>query len=390
MASASERLRDLVKERLALDLSRRQQEWFEQMLEELARAQALPAAVLLERLREESLTGSAWLTLIDRLTIAETYFFRDPGQMELLRDTLLPGLMREAHGRRLRIWSAGCSTGEELYSVAMLLESLGGPSADLLGTDINASVIEQASRGIYRERSLRRLPTALKAAYLQQCGGEFRIHERLRRQTAFSVESLFEEQSKQLRGLDLIICRNVLIYFERERLPALVERFHRALRPGGILLTGHGEILTVKTPFELLPFPQSLVYRRPDVLARRTAELPRSLKAAPPRGDSRTRSRAPEPASSENRANLDPWDLCLQARRARLQGQSKLAQRLLWQALYLAPDLAEVYLELGLLVVGQDPDRARKHRATALELLGKEAPRGSLAESLRELERALP
>ena len=401
MSSASERLRELVKEKLALDMSRRQDDWFEGLLQELASAETekdVPA--LLDRLYEEGLSGAAWSALVDRLTIAETYFFRDAGQMELLRDHLLPQLMREAQGRRLRVWSAGCSTGEELYSVAMLLDSLGNPPADLLGTDVNPAVVEQARRGIYRQRSLRSLPARLRAAYLQPHGREFRINDQLRQRTSFSVENLFHEQNAQLRGLDLIICRNVLIYFERERLPGILERFYKALRPGGLLLTGHGETLTVQNPFATLAFPASLVYQRPDVPGRRpfrSPSLPISPSALSPASFEPPTAppfEAEAPAALEVQGErpvpeLDCDSLCRQARQARLQGRQIRAQKLLWQALYLAPDWAHAYLELGLLAAGLDLEKARKHHSTALALLGDGIPEGPLAESLRELERVL-
>lgn len=389
MASCSEKLRELVKQRLALDLSRREDAWLEAMLEELARVQGATSAACLESLQEEALGSPGWLFLIDRLTIAETYFFRDPGQMELLRERLLPRLMREAQGRRLRIWSAGCSTGEELYSVAMLLDGLGNPPADLLGTDIHPGVIEQARRGIYRERALRGLPVELRKVYLQPHGRDFRIHDRLRKRTIFSVESLFEEQSTQLRGLDLIICRNVLIYFERERLAAVLERFLKALRPGGLLLTGHGEILSVPTRFETLAYPQSLVYRRPDVLGRGWSTP--TLSSAQAGTLSGGTSELLLDSSQESLAGeeLDPRALCAKAREARRQGREATAQRWLWRALYLDPNLAEGYLELGLLLAGQDPEKARKHRATALELLGDGAREDAFEATLIELERRL-
>lgn len=406
MRPSPERLRELVRERLALDLSRRDDAWFDELLNELARKLESPSVeALLDRLEEEPLSNPVWVTTVDRLTIAETYFFRDQGQMELLRDQLLPALMREAQGRRLRIWSAGCSTGEELYSIAMLLDGLGNPPADLLGTDINPAVVEQARRGIYRERSLRTLPAGLRSAYLQPHGREYRIAQKLRDRVRFSVEGLTAEESRHLLGLDLIICRNVLIYFHRDQIPLVLERFYRVLRPNGLLLTGHGELLTVETPFDSVAYPNSLVYRRPDVLGIRVlppplarpqpAKVPEELagRAAVVADAERSEADSSEPTSSNPALSPCPRQLCEQARKARLEGKEVRARELLRKALYLDPESPEIYLEMGLMSALRDPERARKHRSTALALLSERPAERRLepavARALEELERSL-
>ncbi len=400
MSPNPERLRDLVRDRLALDLSRRDEGWFEDLLRELAgKLGYADPLVLLETLEQEPLTSPAWVVAVDRLTIAETYFFRDQGQMELLRDHLLPGLMREAQGRRVRIWSAGCSTGEELYSIAMLLDGLGNPPADLLGTDINPAVVEQARRGIYRERSLRTLPAAVRSAYLQPHGREYQISQKLRDRVRFSVESLTADESRHLLGLDLIICRNVLIYFDRDQIPVVLERFYRALRPNGLLLTGHGELLTVETPFDTVPYPQSLVFRRPDVFSPRAGQpvagrvvpppvsASKPLAAPPAQAPSEGEPAQPGPSeSAEPEPVICPQRLCQQARKERLEGKEVRARELLRKALYLDPENPMVYLEMGLLSAPRDPERARKHRSTALALLSQ---RGHGATSDPEVARAL-
>lgn len=389
MSSSRESLQELVRVRLGLDLSRRDPTWFAQLLDEQSRAAGLAdPAEYLGRLRESETEGALWHALIDRLTIAETYFFRDDGQMELLRDQLLPGLLREARGRALRIWSAGCSTGEELYTIAMLLDGMAAPPADLIGTDLNPQVVEQARRGVYRERSLRNLPANLRSLYLQPQGRDFAIAPKLRQRTRFQVGNLHQDESAFLRGLDLIVCRNVLIYLDRQALPEVLDRFYRCLRPGGLLLTGHGELLSVETPFEVVAYPSSLVYRRPE---QASLTLPKRESALSPPPDQVISEvgQAPFPESPSAERFL------IQARAARLRGTVSEARTLLRQALYLDPDCGPVYLEMALLLALEDPVRARKHRATGLELMaGGGSTSGVAAEvaraALDELERLLP
>lgn len=381
------KLRGQVREKLALDTSWRDDGWLSELLEELVvELDCKTVSRLLETLEEKALSHPAWVALIDRLTIAETYFFRDRGQMELLRDTILPELIREAQGRRLRIWSAGCSTGEELYSIAMLVDALGAPAVELLGTDVNAYVIEQASRGLYRERSLRGLPDALRKAYLKPHGRELRISSRLQEKTRFWVENLLlGEGEPQMRGIDLIICRNVFIYFEKTLIPEVLERFYRALRPNGLLMTGHGELIGLELPFETKIYPQSLVHRRPD--------LPRSQSVETHRARPLPLHRLPAPPPRAKEEIRDARAFHREARAARRGGESEKARRLLRKALYLDPEAVEAYLELALLSL-PDADKARKHRSTALEILTKtpltaERRSSEIRKALEELEREL-
>lgn len=381
-------LQELVKERLGLDLSRRDPSWFVQLLEEQARATGLSDGTeYLRRLDQSDCDSDLWTTLIDRLTIAETYFFRDEGQMALLRDQLLRGLLKEASGRGLRIWSAGCSTGEELYTIAMLLDAMAAPPADLLGTDLNPEVIEQARQGVYRERSLRNLPGSLRALYLEPRGQRFAIASRLRQRTRFRVGNLCSDDTSLLRGLDLIVCRNVLIYLDRARLPEILDRFYACLRPGGLLLTGHGELLAVETPFEVVPYPSSLVYRRPEL----AFTAPRSQE--PSAAGAFSQHQPPSAPAPEPPEDSRLEQLLSDARAARLRGAVTEARAALRQALYLDPDYAAAYLELALLVAADDPERARKHRATGLDLIELRPTLGQsqqVRRALAELDRSLP
>ena len=188
--------------------------------------------------------------LINAITTNLTSFFREAHHFDYLRDIFLPQHMQLfSSSRRLRIWSAGCSTGEEPYSIAMtLLESMGGAlsgwDAKILATDLDSDVLETARSGIYQAERVKGLSTALcKRCFKRGTGSNselLRVNPAVRQLITFKQLNLL--QSWPMRGpFDVIMCRNVLIYFDRETQHALVERFSDLLRPGGLLMLGHSE-----------------------------------------------------------------------------------------------------------------------------------------------------
>lgn len=331
--------------------------------------------------------SSLWVDFVDRITTAETYFFRDLGQMELLRQRILPRLSQEAPGRPLRIWSAGCSSGEELYSLAMLLDST-ATAGEFWGTDINPVVLQMARDGRYRERSLRGLPESHAASYLRENNGVYQVLPRLKQRCRFLAHNLLLP-SASLGLFDLIVCRNVLIYFQRARIPQVLNHFFSSLRPGGFLLTGHGELMGLDIPFEVLTYPESVVYRKAQASIKTQPGL---SKSSPPEALEPSSPLEAAPVASELPAP-DVALLCQRARSARLEGEVGKARELLRQATYLDPGFIPVYLEKSLLMVEEEPERARKHFTTALELLASEPKERRLAEEialpLAELERVL-
>lgn len=390
----TETLRALVQERLALDCSRHDDAWLSRVLQDETESQVgLSPDAYLSRLQTEELSSSLWASLVDRLTIAETYFYRDEGQIELLRSELLPQLLREASGRRLRIWSAGCSSGEELYTLAILLENLGLSDFDLLGTDVNPAVLEQARSGRYRERSLRKLPDSVLQRHFQIAERGRVLAPRHQARARFQVHNLAGPTGWPRPGMDLIVCRNVLIYFARKKLPEILDQFFKTLRPGGYLLTGHGELLTVKTPFEVVQHPGSLVYRRPVAPAARLHQE-RSGSSKIAAKDAASRDMAEKDICAVPRPQiLEPEAFCLLAREARERGEKGESRDLLRKALYLDPDSVLAYLEWGLLLANEDLVTAKKRRDTALSLLARNPSAESsprVRAALKELERALP
>ncbi|WP_424134695.1 CheR family methyltransferase [Roseomonas chloroacetimidivorans] len=194
-----------------------------------------------------------WAALESEITIGETFFFRDAGQFDALRDTILPNLIaRRAEQRRLRIWSAGCSTGAEPYSVAILLRRLLGAahrewSITILGTDISEAALEAARQARFSPWALRGLGPAecaqdflsLESGRAWQLRPEHRGTVRFERQNLLGL--LDDSLPLGMTGFDLILCRNVLIYLDREVVPQLVRALGSRLAPDGWLLLGHSE-----------------------------------------------------------------------------------------------------------------------------------------------------
>lgn len=199
--------------------------------------------------------------------IKVTEFFRDPAQFDLLRERLLPELMSasQQRGAPLRLWSAGCATGEEAYSVAILLAEMLGESLEqanvrIFATDVDPAAVAFARRGIYPPSAVATLPADLRARSFTEVQGQFHISQRLRTLIVFGQHDL--GQSAPFGALDLVLCRNVLIYFTPELQTHALQLFAYGLRPGGALVLGHAESArTLPDYFELQDTSQQL-YRR--------------------------------------------------------------------------------------------------------------------------------
>jgi chemotaxis protein methyltransferase CheR len=231
-----------------------------------------------------------WEELVLPLTIGESYFFRDSGQFSLLRQQVIPELIeRNSAARSLRIWSAGCSTGEEPYSLAILVHELlptrGHWNIVIIGTDVNKRALAAAQRGIYRQHSLRTLDPGLRNRYFHQHRDDWELDSRFRSMVSFHHINLlkdpFPDSTVQLADIDLILCRNVFIYFDRAAVTRVVSKFTKTLQVGGYLITGHAELhdqkpgeLSVKT------FPESIIYRREKARSGASQTIPLESRAA--------------------------------------------------------------------------------------------------------------
>lgn len=196
----------------------------------------------------EGRDGAAELShFIDAVSTNETYFYREPNHLVALRETILPELF--ARKKRLCVWCAGCSTGEEPYTLRIVIEegqrSLWDGQADIIATDISSEVIQKAREGIYGQRSLRFVPPeVLHRCFTPLADGSVRLVERLRRQVEFRVHNLLKDPPPA-PCVDVIFCRNVMIYFDKATQRRLTDDcFANVLDPHGYLCIGHSESLS--------------------------------------------------------------------------------------------------------------------------------------------------
>lgn len=222
----------------------------------------------------------------------ETYFFRDRGQFDLLRFRLLPELIgRRREAKILRLWSAGCASGEEAYSLAMLVDMLLPEREEwdilILGTDIDPAALEKARRGRYGQWSFRLVSAGLQRRYFRREGEEWELDEGIREMARFRALDLIggDFPDAELRDMDLILCRNVFIYFRPEEVERVAAKMAAALSEGGYLMTGHTELMghTVAGLTSRL-FPEGVVYQGAVSAGRPSppAPLPLPQGASPP------------------------------------------------------------------------------------------------------------
>lgn len=380
--------------------------------------------------------------LASHLTVGETYFFREKRSLDILEQQILPELLRARAQteKHLRIWSAGCCTGEEPYSIAILLDQLipGFETWNLtvLATDINPRFLRKAAQGIYGAWSFRDTPAWIRERYFtKRPDGCFEIQPRLRRMVTFSYLNLAEDAYPSLvnntNAMDVILCRNVLMYFTQERARTVVDKLQRSLVDGGWLITSPAETSTVLfSAFTAVEFPGAFLYRKmaaggPRTVAVRpqsawyggeaaTAHAPAPREPAAfgvdrpafapeilheaggPRATAAEDADAREHDEGEAlRRNaracadegrlaeaiewcekaiaadkLNPAHYYLLATIEQEQGQSEAAERSLGRALYLEPDFALAHFALGNLCLSGGRQReARRHFDNALTLL---------------------
>lgn len=206
--------------------------------------------------------------LVDELTLAETHFMRDLDQMDLIRREVLPAVVRRRLGAPPRVWSAGCATGEEAYSLAILLEEEGlAEGAVVLGTDLSTRALEKARAGSFSAWSVRGASPSFVQEYFRPVAGRRILVERIRNRVRFERLNLVGPEPYAAAGafgMDLILCRNVLLYFDHATAGRIATRLFDCLAPGGVLLTGGSDPLLGKyAPFEVEVTRAGLVYRRP-------------------------------------------------------------------------------------------------------------------------------
>jgi chemotaxis protein methyltransferase CheR len=208
--------------------------------------------------------------LVAQLTIGETYFQRDPAQLELLRQDILPALLTERPpDRPVRVWSAGCASGEEPYSVAMLFDELRAlDRCAIIGTDIARNRLQDAQRGIYSRWSLRNTPPDIRSRYFRERGKFFELGEAVRKPVDFRYLNLAEDRFPSLSvgiwGMDVILCRNVLIYFDRETVREVARRLIATLSEDGWLILGASDpAIAEEVECDVVLTAAGVAYRRP-------------------------------------------------------------------------------------------------------------------------------
>ncbi|MGD0153876.1 MAG: protein-glutamate O-methyltransferase CheR [Thermacetogeniaceae bacterium] len=196
-------------------------------------------------------TGQALLTLIDKISTNHTFFFRESDHFDVLTTAILPEIFNKqpGMGQSLRLWSAGCSSGEEPYSLAMAIsESLGQKNNNLdlgiLATDISVTALESASRGVYSEAQVSQVPLLFRKRYFTLTpDGNWAVKENLKKAILFRRLNLMRQVYPFKGKFQLIFCRNVMIYFDAPTRNALLGRFYNYLEPNGYLFVGHSESL---------------------------------------------------------------------------------------------------------------------------------------------------
>ena len=206
---------------------------------------------------------------IDLLTTNETYFYREPMQLDALAREILPELARtRAASRSLRILSAGCSTGEEAYTIAVLVKDsrlFEGWDVEIVGCDISSRCIEHARAGLYGEHAFRNAESHVMRRWFHLRGGKWAVDDAIRSMVRFGQENLLSARPlATVARLDVLVCRNVMIYFDVPARKQVLRTFREKLREGGWLLLGHSEsLINLTADFEIVHLRSDLVYRKP-------------------------------------------------------------------------------------------------------------------------------
>lgn len=263
------RLRDFIHRRFGIDLGPDKKELVVTRLQAVLKRRGLADfAAYLELLEQSS--GTEMLSeLIDRISTNHTFFHREPAHFDYLRDEVLPDLVgrgRAPDEKDLRVWCAASSSGEEPYTLMMIMMDVlgseyGSWKAGLLATDLSSDVLRRAAEGIYSEENVARLPKPLRDAHFERLpDGRYRVAARIRKEVVFRRFNLIQDRYPWKRPFHVIFCRNVMIYFDAKTRRAVCDRLFESTIEGGYLFVGHSESLDRATcPYH---FVRPGVYRR--------------------------------------------------------------------------------------------------------------------------------
>lgn len=335
--------------------------------------------------------------LLNLVTINETSFFRFPQQFDALKTRVLPEIMagKPESNRTIRIWSAGCSTGEEPYSIAMTLIDAGilslGWRVQVLGTDVSTRALSVAKKGQYPKRSLLNVPSEVVARHFEPVAGGYAVAPHVRSLVEFGYHNLIKEPYPLalMGNWDIIFCRNVTIYFKLESTKRVVQNFYNSLNEGGYLFIGHSETLSqINDQFEAVEVGGVFLYRKPR--SRKPLGLTVPRPAATVDGPAPTATRKPRSiaAAKERQAPQAP------ARRAASAAAARRATQPQPQSAPSAVQAARQALEEGRVaearraaeeIIAADPNNADAHLIVAYV----HADAGDYQEALESCNRAL-
>ncbi len=375
------RFRDLIRERTGMFFGARRRDALVRSL--LAAAEGggwKDAARYYVALRRASTRDELWDDLIGQISVGESYFFRDTAQFDILHRVILPQLIaRHDVDRRLRIWCAGCASGEEPYSVAILLRQLlpdiAGWDIFILGTDINKQSLKRARKGRYRAWSFRQVKQAVRDQYFLRRHNEYELKPELREMVTFAYLNLVEEIYPSIltntHAMDLILCRNVAIYLPDAVMRDIAVRFYDCLVPEGWLMVGASETGdNLYEPFAARRFPGVTLYQKAG--RRKKASMKNSrIETSSPRPEPRPRAPIPAPPSGKDlpRLEMHPKGIDLYREGIRLLEEGK----------------REEALQCFLNCVNRDPGAV----LACCEIACIYAGRGRLKEALQWCQRAL-
>jgi chemotaxis protein methyltransferase CheR len=270
-------IRMLIEERTGIHFDVSRERFFSTRVREHIQSRGFARAG--ELLRAVRKTNVEYEALLERLLTQETSFFRYPAVYEAFEKRVLPELHTKkfwTNPRTLRVWSAGCSTGEEPYSIAItIVDSLSFADAwnvEILATDLGRSALKQAENAVYSGRSIASVNEKQLAAHFLSVKGGHQVKQRLRKMVNFAQVNL--ASPVYMGRMDLIFCMNVLIYFTEARRHAMIQRFYDALEPGGYLFLGHSESISkMPVKFQAIVLGDCILYRKPTAEEMQKPEL---------------------------------------------------------------------------------------------------------------------
>ncbi len=270
-------IRMLIEERTGIHFDESRERFFSTRVQEHLHAKGMKhGSELVRAIRKSNVEYEA---LLERLLTQETSFFRYPAVFDAFERRVLPELHAKKfwkNPRTLRVWSAGCSTGEEAYSIAItIVDTLSLADAwnvEILATDVGRHALKHAERGIYTGRSIAGVKEQQLSSHFTKAASGHQVKPRLRKMISFAQMNL--ASPVYLGRMDMIFCMNVLIYFSEERRAAVVQRFYEALEPGGYLFLGHSESISKMTvKFQAIVLGDCILYRKPLAEEIQKAEL---------------------------------------------------------------------------------------------------------------------